>query len=124
MAGRRRVERLNELLRQELSRLIRREIKDPRVGSVTVTGVRTSVDLMYATVYVRTLGGETPVADAVRGLERAEGFIRRRLGRELRLRRIPELRFEEDRTIEHARRIETLLGEALGSTDPDERDAG
>ncbi|MFQ5746436.1 MAG: 30S ribosome-binding factor RbfA [Gemmatimonadota bacterium] len=109
MAPPRRLERVNHLLQEELARLVRCELKDPRVGSVTITGVRVTPDLAHATVYVRTLGGREPVEEAIRGLDSAEGFIRRQLGRELHMRRIPELRFEADRTLEHARRIESLL---------------
>lgn len=112
MPGYRRVDRVNQLLLEELSRLIRREVKDPRVQSVTVTGVETTPDLMHATVHVRTLGNDPPVEEAVVGLESAEGFIRRALGRKLHLRRIPEFRFEADRTLEKVRRIEALLDEA------------
>ena len=114
MSGRRRIKRVNHLLREELARLIRFELKDPRVSPVTVTGVEATSDLKYATVYVRTLGGEQDIADAIRGLESAEGYLRKVLGRELRLRRIPELSFREDSSLEHAIRIEALLDEALG----------
>ncbi|MEN8143416.1 MAG: 30S ribosome-binding factor RbfA [Gemmatimonadota bacterium] len=112
MSGRRRIERLNGLLQEELSRLVRTELKDPRVGEITVTGVETTSDLMHAVVYVRTLGDLTPVEEAIEGLDSAEGYLRRLLGRELHLRRIPELRFVADRTLEHVQRIEALLDEA------------
>jgi ribosome-binding factor A len=112
VSGGRRIERINGLLQEELSRLVRAELKDPRVGVITITGVETTTDLMHAIVYVRTLGDQTPVEDAIEGLDSAEGYLRRLLGRELHLRRIPELRFVADRTIEHAQRIEALLEEA------------
>jgi ribosome-binding factor A len=112
VSGGRRIERINGLLQEELARLVSTELKDPRVGVITITGVETTTDLMHATVYVRTLGDQTPVEDAIEGLESAEGYLRRLLGRELHLRRIPELRFGADRTIEHAQRIEALLEEA------------
>lgn len=114
MAGRR-VPRINQLLREELSRLVRDEIKDPRVRGVTVTHVDTSADLSHARIAVRTLTpDEQPVDEAIDGLESAEGFIRHRLGRDLHFRRIPELHFEVDESLEHAKRIEELLDEALG----------
>jgi ribosome-binding factor A len=115
--ARRRMERVNRALREELARLLHAELKDPRVASVTVTRVETTSDLMHATVFVRTLSDPSQVTEAIAGLERAEGFIRGRMGRELRLRRVPELRFRADHTLEHARRIETLLKEALGDSD-------
>lgn len=116
MAGRR-LPRINQLLREELSRLVREEIKDPRVRGVTVTEVDTSADLSHARVAVRTLNpDEQPVDEAIDGLESAEGFIRHRMGRDLHFRRIPELHFEADESLEHAKRIEELLDEALGDS--------
>lgn len=124
MANYRRVDRVNQLLREELSRLIRRELKDPRVDGVTVTAVETSPDLRHAAVHVRTLRDEPPVEEAVRGLESAEGFLRRKLGQELRIRRVPEFRFEEDRSLERVQRIESLLDEVKEEEGRRETDAG
>lgn len=153
MASPRRVERLNQLLREELSRLVRRELEDPRVEMVTITDVEISGDLRHAKVFVRTLrdlqsaagapgegdadgeqsdedaGGDDPDGDgigrplreALEGLRSAEGFLRGTLGRELRIRRIPELHFEADRTLERAQRIEELLDRIAA---PDEGDDG
>lgn len=122
MSANRRTIRLNQLLREELARLLHSEIKDPRVRSVTVTRVEATQDLAYADVYVRTLTEELPVEDAIAGLESAEGFVRRRLGRELHLRRIPDFRFHPDRALEHVQRIESLLDEALGDQADDAGD--
>lgn len=121
MTDYRRTDRLNQLLREELSRLVRTELKDPRVRTVTVTGVETTPDLMHATVYVRTLDEQIPAEEAVAGLERASGYIRRELGKDLRLRRIPEFRFEVDRTLERVSRIEALLerARAEGADEPE-----
>lgn len=129
MNGPRRIQRLNELFRRELSRLVRGELKDPRVRGVVVTEVRTSGDLSYATVYVRS-EPPTPVPEAIEGLEHAAGFIRRELGGALHLRKVPEFRFEADETLERAERIEELLREArapeggAGERGADEADAG
>lgn len=113
MTGRR-IERVNQLLREELARLVLEELKDPRVAGVTFTRVETSSDLSHARISVRTLPGDVPVEEAIEGLERASGFIRRRLGRELRFRKAPELHFVSDTSLEHARRIDELLDEAFG----------
>lgn len=121
MSDHHRVQRLNQLLLEELSRVIRRELDDPRVASVTVTGVDCTPDLRHADVYVRTLHEEPTAEEAVEGLEGAEGFLRGVLGRELHLRRIPELRFEVDRTLERAQRIESLLDQINA---PDDGDGG
>lgn len=117
MAHQRRIERVNQLLKEELSRLIRRAVKDPRVSPVTVTGVETTEDLRHATVYVRTLGDEVPVEEAIEGLRSAEGYLRGALGRELHLRRIPEFEWEADRTLERVARIEALLDEVMPEDD-------
>ena len=122
MPPNRRTIRINQLLREELSRLVQVEIKDPRVRSVTITRVDATQDLSYADVYVRTLTEDAPVEDAISGLESAEGFVRRRLGRELHLRRIPDFRFHADRALEHVQRIESLLDEALGEHGDDAGD--
>ena len=122
MPPNRRTVRLNQLLREELATLLQMEIKDPRVAAVTVTRVDVTQDLSYADVYVRTLTNDVPLEDAIAGLESAEGFIRRRLGRELHLRRIPDFRFRADRALEHVRRIESLLDEALGQREDDDEE--
>jgi ribosome-binding factor A len=122
MPPNRRTIRLNQLLREELATLLQVEIKDPRVRSVTITRVDATQDLSYADVYVRTLTDEVPVEEAIAGLESAEGFVRRRLGRELHLRRIPDFRFHADRALEHVQRIESLLDEALGQQEDDAGD--
>ena len=114
MSANRRTIRLNQLLREELATMVQAEIKDPRVRSVTITRVEATQDLSYADVYVRTLTDEIPVEEAIAGLESAEGFVRRRLGRELHLRRIPDFRFHADRGLEHVQRIDALLDEAMG----------
>lgn len=120
----RRIERVNHLLREELAHLILRSAKDPRLAAVSIMAVETTSDLKFATVYVRAGGDETALADALEGLESAEGFLRRELGRRLHIRRIPALSFEADRTLEHARRIESLLDEirpdATRDADPNE----
>ena len=118
MGRTRRTERLNQLFREELAVLIRDELKDPRVASVTITHVDVTKDLAYADVFIRTLTGSEE--EAIAGLESAEGFIRRRLGRDLHVRRIPDFRFHVDRALEHVQRIETLLDEALGERGDEE----
>lgn len=131
----RRVERLNEQLKREITEIVRNEVKDPRIGFATITAVRTSPDLSFARVYVSVFGEDAAKEQTVEGLQAAAPFIRGELGRRLHIRRIPELRFELDRSLEHAMRIERLLHEALpgekgpaseegeqgGQEEPDER---
>ena len=106
-----RVARLNEQLKRELSELIRTQVRDRRVGVVTVTAVEMASDLGSARVFVRIIGDEAEFKETLAGLEAAAPFLRGLLGRILHIRRIPELRFREDRSMEHARRIEQLLSE-------------
>jgi ribosome-binding factor A len=106
----RRVERLNAQLKRELSGLIRSRLGDPRVASATVTHVRVTSDLSLARVFVRTLGSDDR-DEALKGLDAASPYLRRLLGAELQMRRVPELRFEFDETLDDALRIEQLLQE-------------
>ena len=112
--------RVRQLLKEEISLLIQREVKDARIQEVTVSDVEVSPDLKHATVYVQTLADDEQAADVLAGLRSAAGFIRSRLGRELRLRRIPELRFQIDKTHERAARISQLLQEVKSSDRSDE----
>lgn len=112
----RRTDRINEQLKQEISLIVRDEVRDPRVGLATVTAVETSPELDHARVYVTALGDDAEKEEIVAGLRSAAPFVRGQLGRRLHMRRIPELHFQLDRVLEHATRIEHLLREAL----PDE----
>ncbi len=107
----RRIERLNEQFRREVIDILRGSVKDPRVGTVTVTGARVAPDLTLARIFISVPGDD---AELLAGLAAATPFIRGELGRRLRIRRVPELRFEVDRSLEQAMRIEELLHEARG----------
>ncbi len=116
----RRVERLNEQLKREIAELLRKEIRDPRIGRPTVTGVEVTPDLYSARVHVQLDREGEEARVAMTGLRAASAFIRKELAGTLHVRRVPELRFEEDRTLEQAMRIEEILREVLpddGSTD-------
>lgn len=112
----RRVERLNEQVKREISDILRTEVRDPRVGLVTVTEARVAPDLSFARIYVRPLGGEEEEMFA--GLEKATPYIRRELAQRLSVRHVPELRFEPDHALEHALHIEKLLSEVLPQEEP------
>ena len=107
----RRTERLNEQLRREISDILHRDVRDPRVGVATVVRVEVTSDLSVARVFVRLGSAQAGRRDALAGLEAASVFVRRELGARVRLRRVPELRFSADRTLDHAGRIEQLLRE-------------
>lgn len=108
-----RLARLNEQLKRELSELIRTQVRDPRVGVVTVAAVEIASDLGSARVFIRVIGEEAEFRETLAGLDAAAPFLRRRLGQSLHIRRIPELRFREDRSMEHASRIERILSDVV-----------
>ena len=106
-----RMRRVDEAMRAVLSDAIATEIKDPRVGFVTVTGVKTSPDLRHARVYVSVLGGERERAASIDGLRSAHGFLQRRLATELTLKHTPSLTFEYDDSVDRSIRLHRLLDE-------------
>jgi len=107
--GRYRPERLAALVHETLAEAIATSLKDPRVGFVTITGVRVSPDGHVATVRVSVLGTEDEKGRALEGLAHARGYLRSYLAERLSMRVAPEVRFELDRGIEHAQRIDALL---------------
>lgn len=109
----RRLARVNSQLQREITRILRSEVRDPRVGTPIVTEVRVTSDLSYARVFVRLAGSSGERDQAMKGLAASAAFIRGSLGAELHIRRLPELRFVEDTSHEHAKRIEELLREVL-----------
>ena len=119
-----RTKRVNELLREELAELIQRSVKDPRIGTVTITGVETSRELDVARVFVQLFGDEARRAEALEGLQNAAGYLRTQLARRLRLRKMPELRFVWDETLERATRIERLLAEIRTEDEDEDEDEG
>jgi ribosome-binding factor A len=106
-----RLERVNRLIREELSHLLQRELKDPGLGFVTVTEVDVAKDLRTARVYVSVLGSEAEWRASLLALERARGYIRSWLLPRLRLRSVPHLTFHPDRSMAHAARIQAMLEE-------------
>lgn len=115
----RRLQRLNVLLREEVSELIRRELRDPRLAEfVTLTRVSTSPDLATATVYVSVMGEAEEKANTMRALTRAAPFIRRQLIRRLSIRRTPDIEFTLDESMEEAAHLLDLMKQ-LPPADPD-----
>ncbi len=118
--------RVEENLKRLLSELVRREVKDPRVGLVTITGVEVSRDLTHARVYVTPFAGQGDAEDMLQALRHASGFLRHELRHALRLRVTPELDFRLDESIERGARVSALISEAVASDerrhqpDPDE----
>lgn len=106
-----RVGRVGEQIKKELSQLIQSELKDPRIGFLTVISVDVTNDLSQAKVYLSVLGDEEQKENSLKALEKANGFLRSELGKRIRLRHIPELIFKFDESIAYGSHIEKLLGE-------------
>jgi ribosome-binding factor A len=106
-----RMRRVDVAIRVILSDAIARELKDPRVGFVTVTGVKTSSDLRHARVYVSVFGDQTERVESLAGLRSAHGFLQRRVAGELTLKHTPTLAFEYDESIDRGMRISELISE-------------
>jgi ribosome-binding factor A len=101
--------RVGEEIRQELGVLLAREVHDPGIGFVTLTRVAVSPDLQLARVFYTIMGDDTVKRETQKALERATPFLRHQIGARIRLRRVPELRFEFDKGVEHQERIERIL---------------
>jgi ribosome-binding factor A len=110
--------RVNAAVREVLSETVG-ELKDPRIGFVTVTGVETSRDLRTARVFVSVLGSERKRERTLAGLEAAHGVLQARIGSELRMKRTPQLTFEYDESVERGVRMSRLIDE-LAPDDPDD----
>ena len=104
-----RMRRVNEAMREVLSDALTQDLKDPRVGFVTVTAVETTPDLRHARVFVSVLGDATIRHDTIDGLQSAHGYLQRQVAAQLRMKHTPQLEFIEDDTVRRADRIERLL---------------
>lgn len=115
--------RVDETLRQVLSEAIQ-TLKDPRIGFVTVTGVKTTADLKESTVYVSVLGGEDKLRRTLEGLEAARGVLQAKINEQLRLRRTPQLTFEYDPSVERGVRMTKLIDELAPDVPAEDTDDG
>ncbi|NIV35527.1 MAG: 30S ribosome-binding factor RbfA [Anaerolineae bacterium] len=121
----RRQRRVSELIHRELSMLLMREVRDPRLAGITLTEVRVTPDLQIARVYYTILGDAEEVEAAAVALQSAGGYLRTQLAAQVRLRLVPELVFQLDQSAEHGRRIDELLAQIADDSEPeDESDAG
>ena len=115
-----RIERLNNLIRQEISELLQRQVKDPRLSNfVAVTEVSITSDLKSAKVFVSHMGSDEEKQDTLRVLSAASGFFRNELARRLRIRRIPELSFQWDNSIERGAHLLQLIDEVSADNIPE-----
>lgn len=118
-----RSQRVAELIQKEISALIQFELKDPRIGFVTVTGVDVSPDLQHAKVHYTVMGEEKQRQETETGLNKALGYLRREIGKRLKLRLVPELSFHYDTSIEHGSHIESLLNQIHAESKQDSEDS-
>jgi ribosome-binding factor A len=112
-----RADRVADLIKAELSDILLKEVRDPRIGTVTITGVDLTADLRSAKIYFVRMGEDTSSRELQEALEKASGFIRRELGKRLQLRYIPTLAFVYDRSFEYGDKIERLLSQVRHEED-------
>ena len=105
--------RIAEQVQRELSDIIRLELKDPRVGMITITDVEVTDDQSHARVYFTVLGDEARIADAAKGLKHAAGFLRSELAHRMKLRAVPQLQFKHDESVERGMRLSQLIDAAV-----------
>jgi ribosome-binding factor A len=115
-----RILRVGAQVQRELAGLIRDQVKDPRVGFVTISDVELARDFSLAKVYVTVLGTQAGREETLRGLNQAAGFLRRRLGTRIRLRTLPELRFLYDESVERGARVSALIDRVVGEEGQDD----
>ena len=108
--------RVAEQIQRELADLIRTEVKDPRVGMVTLTDVEVTSDYSHAKVFFTIFGDRDQIEEAAAGLSHAAGFLRHELGHRIKLRSIPQLHFTYDESIERGVRLSQLIDQAVGAT--------
>jgi len=112
-----RSQRVSEQIRRELAELIRLEVKDPRVGFITLTDVELTPDYAHAKVFFTSMQGQEGLDEILRGLRRASGFLRRELGRRVRIHTLPELHFHYDSSVEQGSRMSQLIDEVVREDD-------
>lgn len=105
--------RVADEIQRELAGIIRMEVKDPRVGLITITGVEVTSDLEHAKIFITSLNPQGSHQDALTGLKRASGFLRSQLGRRMQLRLVPQLTFVYDESVEHGMHLSQLIDQAI-----------
>ena len=119
MGNKLRIEKLQELIKQEMSKMLLTDLKDPRIGFVTVTDVEMTGDLREAKIYVSVMGDDEQVKSSLEGLNSALGFIRREIGQRVRLRFTPEISFALDTSLDYSDHIQKLLLKVEGDRHAD-----
>ena len=115
-----RKDRVSEQVRRELAELIRTELKDPRVGMVSITDVEVTPDYAHAKVWFSTLGGSEQLAPVLEGLQQSAGFLRRKLGKRIRIHTTPQLHFVFDPSLERGADLSRLIEKAVSISGQDD----
>jgi ribosome-binding factor A len=113
-----------EEMREQIARLVARELKDPRIGFVTITRVEVSADLGHAKAYVSVLGDDKQRRESLIGLKQAAGFVRREVGRRMRMRVLPDVQFVYDKGVDATDRVARLLDQVRADEEARERERG
>ncbi|MBI4741309.1 MAG: 30S ribosome-binding factor RbfA [Betaproteobacteria bacterium] len=116
-----RKDRVSEQIRRELAELLRTELKDPRVGMISLTDVEVTADYAHAKVYFSTLAGSEGLPEVLTGLQKASGFLRRELGKRISIHTTPQLHFVFDQSLERGADLTKLIAEALAISDHTDR---
>jgi len=115
-----RKDRVSEQIRRELAELIRKELKDPRVGMISITDVEVTADYAHAKVYFSTLAGSESLPEVMSGLQKASGFLRRELGKRISIHMTPQLHFVFDQSLERGSDLSKLIQEAVAISEKSE----
>jgi len=118
-----RADRVSDLLKKEISQMLLREVKDPHIGFITITGVEVSRDLHIAKIFYTILGDEKQISESGQALNRASHFIKKQLGKRLRMRYIPDILFKYDHSLEYGTKIDDILAhlKCFDETDSDKQ---
>lgn len=119
-----RVRKIQEFIKQEVGSMLLRDLKDPRLGFITVTGVKLTGDLREATIYVSLFGKPEEKEASMAALNKAKGFIRKELGGRLRIYYTPTISFEEDTSLDYSMHIEGLLKKVIKEDEDENRESG
>ena len=116
-----RTRRVGEQIQREIAQLVQQEIKDPRLGLVTISAVKLSRDMSHANIFFTVLDEEHPVEETLKVLEGAAGFLRHELAKRMQLRIIPHIHFKYDESIAYGNELSALINKAMGMENPDNR---
>jgi len=116
-----RTRRVGEQIQREIAQLVQQEIKDPRLGLITISAVKLSRDMSHANIFFTTLDQEHPIEETLKVLEGAAGFLRHELAKRMQLRIVPHIHFKYDESISYGNELSALINKAMGMENPDNR---